>query len=141
VAPCPTRRPSRTRTQPTVGLGVVRPARARARASARRMKWRSNSARAAARASGGRFTLFVARASFAGWSFLAKTNQIFELVHELVDILKRTVHRCEANVCDLIHAVEFVHDRGADFGARNFLGSTLGGVMFDTVGDFLDSLD
>src|SRR5262249_31953028 len=108
---------------------------------ARRMKWRSNSARATARPSGGRFTLFVARASFAGWTFLAKTNQIFELVHELIDILERTVHRCEANVYHLIHAAQFVHYSGADFAARDLLGSTLGGVMFDTVGDFFDSLD
>src|SRR6266852_4640085 len=71
---------------------------------------------------------------------LAQPDQVFELVHELVDILEGTVDRGEAHIRDLVDAMQFVHYGTADERTRDFLAAALRYRRFDSVDYLLNRL-
>src|SRR5216683_3263089 len=71
---------------------------------------------------------------------LAQPDQVFELVHELVDILEGAVDRGEAHIRDLVDAVQFTHYGTADKRTRDFLAAAFRYRRFDSVGHLLDRL-
>src|SRR5215469_8468861 len=72
--------------------------------------------------------------------FFALTDEVFKLVHELVDVLERSIDRREADIRDLIYLVQLFHHRFADLFAGNLAVALLSQVGLDPAGDLIDGL-
>src|SRR5260370_7396709 len=86
------------------------------------------------------FALFLLEPRSVRSILLAQPDQVFELVHELVDILEGAVDRGEAHIRNLVDAVQFTHYGAADKRTRDFLAAAFQYGRFDSVGHLLDRL-